>query len=242
MNHSHFQAGLRYLAARGLNLVAILDVGDPPVQKALNQAQIEHAPYRRLLLVAHGGRMLWRAFQAAGGEGQTVDPIDRYSRRAVSTVMREFWGVAADQAAFLYPLTDHLVPLQQLGTAAGWSHRSPIGTDIHPDYGLWFAYRAAVLVKNPLPLLIAPMRPSPCDSCDDRPCVTACPAGAVGEIGRFGLNACVTHRLYHRSSCAGQCLARLACPVAVQHRYTAEQIAYHYGQSLKDIRRYYMEE
>lgn len=238
MNPSHFQAGLRYLAARGLNLVAILDVGDPLVRQALNQAKIERAQYRRLLLVAHGGRMLWRAFQAAGRGGKTADPIDRYSRRAVSTVVSEFWGVAADGVTFLYPLTDHLIPLQQLGTAAGWSHRSPIGTDIHPDYGLWFAYRAAVLVENPLPLLSAPVRPSPCDTCVDQPCVTTCPAGAVGEIGRFGLNACVTHRLQSQSSCAGQCLARLACPAAVQHRYTAGQIAYHYGQSLKDIRRY----
>lgn len=237
---TQLQAGLRYLAAAGLNLVAILDLVGLPAdfERALAEADIQKEDFARLLLVGHGGRQLWRAFQAAEGPDGAPDPLDRFTRRHLDFVMQNKWGVPVNHCLYLYPLSPLSLPLplQQLGSAAGWAHRSPIGSDMHPDFGLWFAYRAAVLIKDELPLLSQPLRPSPCDTCVEKPCMPACPAGAVGEIGRFGLNACISHRLQPRSSCASQCLARLACPVAPQHRYTAAQITYHYGHSIDSIR------
>ncbi|GIS88980.1 MAG: hypothetical protein CM1200mP18_16900 [Gammaproteobacteria bacterium] len=41
------------------------------------------------------------------------------------------------------------IALQKLGKFAGWSHPSPIGIDLHPRYGPWFAFRAVFLINTP---------------------------------------------------------------------------------------------
>jgi hypothetical protein len=52
------------------------------------------------------------------------------------------------------------------------------------------------------------------------------------------LEACVNERKRVGSACADRCLSRLACPVASEHRYGAEQMKYHYAHSLQAIRRF----
>lgn len=135
----------------------------------------------------------------------------------------------------LYPLADGFVPLQALGRVAGWTNPSPVGLDITDEFGLWFAYRAVVATNAELPVSSAATRQSPCVSCQGKPCIDACPAGAVGASGLDG-EKCMTFRLAVGSACADRCLARLACPVAPEHRYTLEQVQYHYGLSLETIR------
>jgi hypothetical protein len=50
------------------------------------------------------------------------------------------------------------------------------------------------------------------------------------------MNACADHRLQPDSSCAKTCLSRVACPIAPEHRYSDDQLAYHYSRSLETIR------
>ena len=124
------------------------------------------------------------------------------------------------------------LPLQQLGALAGWHHPSPLGLGIHPHYGLWFAYRAALLTDAELALTPRLEAASPCASCADKPCVSACPVGAVSVDAAFDLNACVDWRLRPDSSCRAGCAARQACPAGAQWRYTPEQTGYHAHRSL----------
>jgi ferredoxin-like protein FixX len=70
-----------------------------------------------------------------------------------------------------------------------------------------------------------------CADCAAKSCINACPAGALAA-GTLDLAACVDCRLQEGSHCNRQCLARIVCPVGAEHRYTKDQIRYHYGRSL----------
>ncbi|MDX8405124.1 MAG: hypothetical protein R8K50_03140 [Mariprofundus sp.] len=75
--------------------------------------------------------------------------------------------------------------------------------------------------------------PSPCTICPDKPCISACPVALPSAD--IPLDTCINERLSDGSACANSCLARCACPIMAEQRYSDEQIAYHYGRSLEMI-------
>lgn len=228
------QADMSLLAERGLNMVAVFDLAGLSGEiRARLGAVADISRYRQVILVAHGGRRLWDALRESGPEG--ADPVDRYSVRTCA----DWFAAELPSAAFeiLYPLRDSPVPLVELGTLAGWHHASPFRVGINDAFGSWFAYRALALADSHLPVTTSAGYGNPCDTCLDKPCITACPAGAVQQ-GGFDAPACYDHRLADGSSCAAQCAARAACPVGRDHAYGSDQMAYHYGRSLGSLRQY----
>ncbi len=227
--------GLDFLADNGLNLAAILPIRDLPVEiiEQLAAHGIDAHTYRRLVLLGHGGRRFWEVFSAAESEGD--NPIDDFSTRLAATFAADY----LPEANWL-PIFPSALPLnlQQLGCLAGWSHPSPLGTGINVEFGVWFAYRAAFLTDAELPLLRQEPGESPCVVCSTRDCIGACPAHATAYPDQPDIQACITHRLASESSCVDRCLARLACPYAPVHRYTKEQLSYHYLFSYRSIQRY----
>jgi hypothetical protein len=179
------------------------------------------------VLLGNGGRAFWEALQLYGM--QTEHPVDYFSEQIGRQFIKNY--LPAAEHLWLFP-SDLLVPLQQLGHLAGWAHPSPLGLGISGQFGLWFAYRVAFLTTADLPLSNYDPTPSPCDSCIAKPCITTCPATAVHKDQSFNVPACANFRLQTDSPCADRCLSRLACPVAPQHRYSPQQIQYHYGRSL----------
>jgi len=79
---------------------------------------------------------------------------------------------------------------------------------------------------------------SPCLSCEAKPCLSSCPALALSRDSNPDLTACVSHRVAPASDCASTCLARLACPIAPQYKYSDDQVAYFYGRSLTSAMRW----
>ena len=254
-------SGSDFLAEAGLNLQAVFDCAALPeaVLRPLRESGVPVENYTHLVLLGHGGRRLWDRLQAFGME--TADPVDHYSLTITYQYIERYLNNAPH--LILYPLTDFLIPLTQLGELAGWSQPAPIGLGINPTYGVWFAYRVAFLVSGnrlsvignqlsvngnqssaadhrlPITGHRSPTTDHPCTSCADKPCLAACPAHAVQpDPQQFDIFTCVRRRLESDSSCADRCLARLACPVAPEHRYSLAQIRYHYGQSLITIRKY----
>lgn len=238
-----------FLTQNGINLIAILDCSTFPdeLNKTFEKERIDLSLYSRLVLLGNGGQAFWDALTDAHTNKRdkppahlAEHPIDAFSLDLTHRFIQVIEAASTDTTSLiLYPQTDFLIPLQRLGEVAGWGTPSPIGNSINPVYGLWFAFRAAFLTTAEIELRREPAAPSPCDTCSDKPCQTACPVGAVREIGHFDLNGCVDHRLQPGSSCADRCFARLACPVGVDKRYTDKTVESLYNYSLIGLQRWH---
>jgi len=174
-----------------------------------------------LVLAGNAGSSMWERFARERPAG--ADPLDRWSAGALRAAADRFG------AAVLLPGDGpprH--PFQRWALRAEPVHRSPLGILIHPEYGLWHAYRGALAFAERLALPEPDRRPSPCASCADRPCLRACPVGAF-ESGAYDHAACAAHV----SSPAGVdclergCLARRACPIGHAYRYGDDQQRFH---------------
>ena len=216
-----------YFNQSGLNRQHVFDLAELPIA-----VQEKFAPLpdeRQLILFGHGGRRLWEAVQASGVGGQ--DPIDEYSTQTIS---HWFASHAPDRHyRILYP-GDQPIALQSLGQLAGWHHASPFMVGIDETWGSWSAYRAVLLTDTHFAPSAKVDRNHPCRSCLDTPCIERCPARALDE-GRLDLDRCLDFRRQAASPCQYTCLARLACPVGREHRYSDEQIRHVYGISLRWI-------
>ena len=111
---------------------------------------------------------------------------------------------------------------------AGPARESPLGLLIHPDHGLWQAYRGALLFAEALALPVADARPRPCEACADKPCLAACPVGAF-DGARYDVAACAGHLATSAGAdCLSRgCLARRACPVGRALAQEPDQAAFH---------------
>jgi len=222
------------LAENGLGLQAVFNLVDlPPDMLAAIEAVETTEGYRQLLVFGHGGRRMWQALAGSKWKGDE-HPIDRFSTDVVARFFAE--ENRGNRYTLLFPQQPGVIPLQQLGKLAGWHHASPFRIGVNARWGSWFAYRAVALADTSFAATKPMPDASPCESCIDKSCLAACPAASVD--GDIELDACMNERLQDGSRCAGTCLARLACPVKAEQRYSQEQIAYHYGRSLETIRSY----
>jgi hypothetical protein len=180
-------------------------------------------------MIGNVGSSLWPVFSAAPEAADGAPhPLDRWTQRAVSAIAAEVG------AAPLFPFGGPpYLPFQRWAMRAESVAPSPLGILIHPDYGLWHAYRGALAFSERLALPPRADRPRPCDSCADRPCLSACPVGAFAD-GRYDVPRCI----YHIGAAAGGecigvgCLARRACPVGATFFYGEDQARFHMGAFL----------
>jgi epoxyqueuosine reductase len=225
------------LFERGLLLRGVLAMDMLPsgVRNAIAAAGPGLLDHRQLLVFGHAGPRMWRALRKAQPEPWTsADPVDEFSLATVRAHLEDELGV--HRWAPVYP-GPALIPLQELGTLLGWHHPSPLLVGISEAFGTWFAYRAVVVADTTLPLTPpASPQPSPCSTCVEKPCLSAC-LGAALTTGTLTIDRCTTFRVGEASPCALRCPAREACPIGAEHRYDADQIRYHYGTSLTTIRR-----
>jgi hypothetical protein len=186
------------------------------------------APAGAVVLLGNAGGELWPRFQA--GRRDERDPLDRWTARTVEP------RAAALGVGTVYPNDRPYQPFQRWAMRAEPVAPSPIGLLIHPDHGLWHAYRAALLLDTaPDDLPPREDRPSPCTTCVGRPCLPACPVRAHGDDG-FDVAACTTHV---RSGADPRCVdlgcrSRDACPVGRPSRFGDEQVRFHLAAFLRE--------
>jgi ferredoxin len=183
----------------------------------------ELSDVRTLVLIGMTGCAGWDAFAASReAHDGTEHPLDRWSRRVISALARDL------DAAALFPFggPPHW-PFQQWAQRAEAVHPSPIGLLIHPVYGLWHSYRGALGFKQALEVPALEDAPSPCDSCRERPCLSACPVGAFSIEG-YDVAACASHlKSAAGADCMARgCLARRACPIGAEHAQAPDQAAF----------------
>jgi hypothetical protein len=168
-------------------------------------------------------------FNSTESTGRAADALDSWTRRMVEPIAARFGARA------LFPFGGppwH--PFQRWAKRAEGLRASPLGILIHPDFGLWHAYRAALLFDTPIALPERAVPGHPCDSCIDKPCLSTCPVGAITPAG-YDSEGCARHVASPTGSdCrSGGCLARRACPVGRDHLYPARAMGFHMAAFIK---------
>jgi hypothetical protein len=223
------------LSPLGLNILLPLDPGAfdaacAPVPGTPRLAALLDGA-RGALIVGSGGPTFFDTFEAAGVEiaDGAPHPLDRYTRRVVNARVAAALGPPGAAHAVFFPFAGAapLIPFQRLGRAAGVGPPGPLGLQIHPVYGPWWAYRALVVVDRPL--ATGPSLGDACAGCP-APCVGACPGAAVSLAG-FSIPACHAHRV-RAEPCRSSCAARIACVRGPEHRYRDEELAFHMAASM----------
>jgi len=225
------------LSLVGLNLQAVISLKQLPsdLTVQLNTSTDKFDHYSQLLLIGHGGSLLWQNVNRWKESYPSNHPIDDFSKFHVKDFLSKRFS-SVDFEIIFPCVKQSFVNFQALGQLAGWHHPSPFGLGINQHWGSWFAYRAVVLLKSRYLTTQIEHSKSPCLSCKNRDCVQTCPAYALSG-DKLDLNRCIAYRKQPESKCKDRCIARMACPAAKQHQYRLEQIQYHYGRSMDTINR-----
>ena len=181
-------------------------------------------PATAAILVGSAGAAWWTPFQRWIDRQPDVlaDPLDTWSREIIGR------AAAACDGVVIMPNDRPFQPFQRWAMRAEGLRPSPIGMLIHQQYGLWHAYRGAILVDEPIDPAPLHELNHPCDACRGKPCLNSCPVGAYSAEG-FAHRDCLGHvRGANGAVCRESgCLARNACPVGVEWRYPPEVQAFH---------------
>lgn len=175
---------------------------------------------RFVILIGNVGLEMFKRFATARDERSAS--IDEWTKAVVDPLAQSF------DAKAVYPFDVPHQPFLTWARLAGAGHVSPLGMNIHNQYGLWHAYRAALLFPVEFDMPRNSAGAHPCESCNEKPCLTACPVGAFDGTS-YDLKACGQHILSDvGASCMeGGCKSRLACPIGKDYQYHPRQIQFH---------------
>jgi hypothetical protein len=181
-------------------------------------------PARSVILIGNAGPAYWPHFrrwrekQPAG----LADPLDTWCRETIGGIAQRFGARAVSPSDRPY------LPFQQWAMRAEGLRPSPLGILMHSEYGLWHAYRGALLFDVALPIQAPEKMIHLCDACVGKPCLKACPVDAHSAIS-FHHQACLAHvRGAHGTRCRSTgCLDRNACPYGGAYRYPPDVQAFH---------------
>jgi hypothetical protein len=169
----------------------------------------------------------WPSF--AANRPLDTNPLEKWTTEVLSVI-------AADlKADVIFPFEGPpFIPILSWAERAEPVYPSPFGAFIHPILGLWHSYRGVLLFKEKIDLPATNDTPSPCETCQDRPCLSTCPVDAI-KTGDFNVEACVGFLASKKGDAClqGGCLARRACPIGQEHIYEPAQANFHLNAFLK---------
>ena len=190
------------------------------------------APAGTLIMIGNAGGAMWRAFTRSrefNERARRPAPLDEWTERVLRDVGEEMGFTV------LFPFQGPPYhPFQQWAQRADAVSPSPVGPLIHPEFGLWHAYRGAFVTAARLDLPVPAHAPDPCSACDDKPCLSTCPVDAFGPDG-YAVARCLSHlQTPEGEDCINLgCRARRACPVGTAYQYVPAQAAFHQGHFLR---------
>lgn len=221
-----------------------LDLLQPFGLDCLQKGKVDHpglSSYRptQLGVVVGNTRALWPAFlrHLRGLGVRSVaelgpDPLDIYVEELIQAALSDLFETASIRGTAVYghELLPAPIPIQRIAELAGLARIGPAHLSVHSHFGPWFALRAVVALEVSARagdvLDANPSSAHPCERCD-APCRRALSgallkrdvdAHAAGPAAPAGLSERQKRWLRVRD----------ACPVGAEHRYSAQQILYHY--------------
>ena len=210
-----------------MGFFGLFDDENPSAQKSIG------------LLIGNVGQQMWARFskstQIADGKPNSMN---RWTKSALDEIAKEV------DAKAIYPFGDTIWPFQKFAKQAMGLHSSPLGLMIHPNFGLWHAYRGALVFSSThdkflnLESALKHQKPAgehPCQECISKPCLNTCPVGAFnGES--LDVPRCFEHLDSGKApECISVgCVARNACPIGREFKYSSDQLAFSYEKLIEE--------
>ena len=217
---------------------------DSAVKPAVRSGLIDSAA-RSIVVLGNGGGALWAALKAHAarnpGWWQRENPLDDFTREIVERDAAAPARAAGLRCTVTYPFMNGapMLDFVALARAGGIAGPSILGVAVHPRFGPWIAFRAALMLDVELDKPGEAAGFDPCPGCAARTCISACPAGAVSFEKGWDVPLCLTHRVELEADCAGRCHARVGCVIGPEHRYPDDELAHHQMRALRAMRPYY---
>lgn len=183
---------------------------------------------RSVVLLGPDEPRFWPLFEASTeARDGAPDPLDRWSKRVIGALAHDWGGQAVFPAdGPPYP------PFLRWAEASGQCWPSPVGLLVHDAAGLMISFRGAVALAQALSR--PELQPKPCHTCA-KPCLTACPVGALGEGHAYDVPRCQAHVASDDGiACRSGCLVRRACPVARDFSRLPAQSAFHMAAFMRN--------
>lgn len=186
---------------------------------------IHPEPQQTLMLIGNAGPQMWQKFNASCDVTTT---LDQWSKTTITRLAETI------DAAALFPFDAPPHPFLTWAEKSGETFTSPLGLSIHPRYGLWHGYRAALIFESTLNLPPVTATKSPCDDCAKKPCLTICPVNAFAPQG-YNVPKCIDHiKTSEETDCLELgCRARRACPIGHDFHYAPQQAKFHMSAFVK---------
>lgn len=176
------------------------------------------------LVLLGAGPGCWPVFIRSPEYADTQpDPLDRWSKRVIGSL------AATLGATDVYPSDGPpYAPFIQWALDSGRFFQSPTGMMIHDTAGLMISIRGALRFPAPLNIPKAQGQ-SPCVTCTEQPCVTACPVDALSSQRDYDVPTCKSFLgTLEGQDCMEQgCKVRRACPVSQEFDRASAQSAFH---------------
>lgn len=156
-------------------------------------------------------------------QNNAPNPVDTWSKRIITRL--------ADGRPTVYPSSGPpYAPFIEWALRSDQFFQSPVGMMVHQKAGLMISIRGAIKLSQPY-AAPTPSARSPCVICVEKPCLTACPVGALGQDTAYDVPTCKAHlNSTEGTDCmTGGCAVRRACPVSQRFDRPEVQSAYHMG-------------
>ena len=148
-----------------------------------------------------------------------ADPLDHWSRDAITSLAK----ITNAQAVFPFGGPPHH-PFIAWALRSGEVWLSPVGLLVHKDAGLLVSYRGALVFDELIELPSGAQ--SPCETCTDRPCLSACPVSALTTPDGYDVGRCKAH-MDVDAGCREACRVRMSCPISQFYGRDPAQTAFH---------------
>jgi cyanocobalamin reductase (cyanide-eliminating) / alkylcobalamin dealkylase len=198
-----------------------------------------------LALLLANDATLWPLFEAFLAESQAEHPLDSYVTEATQAcvTIAQAHGIATQlfhgfQSDYLgHQGQQTAIPIQRLAQGSGFAALGPAQLCAHPEVGPWFGLRAVIVFGvETTQLAELPAAKAPCQGC-------AAPCQAKFETARqITAAARAAHAITPsqppsslRAAFEPWLAIRDACPIGRAHRYSDDQISYHYSAAFRSL-------